>query len=300
MPRNSISRRVARAASIGGSRSYRQRTPVGWYSILLAVCIIGLGLIVFSRHERQVRVANSSTTTSTTQANTTAPLLSDHWQVGLSVDVCGTVANLPRSADQTSGIITDGKGVVDIQPARAGKKASQFEGSKATLGKFLTAEGVKLTATSLELPKSAGKIAGTYANGRKCGSKPGVVQLLIWNPPSWQSPFSAVVSGGSNYALGELFMLAFLPKGEAAPKPTAAKTVEAFYKVATTPTTVKVGTTTTTTKPGGSTTTSTTKPGGSTTTSTTKPGGSTTTSTTAGSSTTTSTTAGSSTTTTAG
>jgi hypothetical protein len=288
VPRNSISRRVARAASIGGSRSYRQRTPIGWYSILLAVCIIGLGLIVFSRHERQVRVANSSTTTSTTQANTTAPLLSDHWQVGLSVDVCGTVANLPRSADQTSGIITDGKGVVDIQPARAGKKASQFEGTKATLGKFLTAEGVKLTATSLELPKSAGKIAGTYANGRKCGSKPGVVQLLIWNAPSWQSPYSAVVSGGSNYAQGELFMLAFLPKGEAAPKPTAAKTVEAFYKVATTPTTVKVGTTTTTTKPGGSTTT--TKPGGS----------STTTSTTAGSSTTTSTTAGSSTTTTAG
>jgi hypothetical protein len=296
VPRNSISRRVARAASIGGSRSYRQRTPIGWYSILLAVCIIGLGLIVFSRHERQVRVANSSTTTSTTQANTTPPLLSDHWQVGLSVDVCGTVANLPRSADQTSGIITDGKGVVDIQPARAGKKASQFEGSKATLGKFLTAEGVKLTATSLELPKSAGKIAGTYANGRKCGSKPGVVQLLIWNPPSWQSSYSAVVSSGSNYAQGELFMLAFLPKGEAAPKPTAAKTVEAFYKVATTPTTVKVGTTTTTTKPGGSTTT--TKPGGSTT--TTKPGGSTTTSTTAGSSTTTSTTAGSSTTTTAG
>ncbi len=297
MPRNSISRRVARAASIGGSRSYRQRTPIGWYSILLAVCIIGLGLIVFSRHERQVRVANSSTTTSTTQANTTPPLLSDHWQVGLSVDVCGTVANLPRSADQTSGIITDGKGVVDIQPARAGKKASQFEGSKATLGKFLTAEGVKLTATSLELPKSAGKIAGTYANGRKCGSKPGVVQLLIWNAPSWQSPYSAVVSGGSNYAQGELFMLAFLPKGEAAPKPTAAKTVEAFYKVATTPSTVKVGTTTTTTKPGGSTTT--TKPGGSTTTSTTA-GSSTTTSTTAGSSTTTSTTAGSSTTTTAG
>ena len=46
-----------------------------------------------------------------------------------------------------------------------------------------------MTATSLELPKAAGKLAGTYANGRKCGSKPGVVQLLIWSPPSWQSPF---------------------------------------------------------------------------------------------------------------
>ena len=61
------------AASIGGGRSYRQRTPVGWYSILLGVCIIGLGLIVFSRHERQVRLATSSTTTSTTQADTRLP-----------------------------------------------------------------------------------------------------------------------------------------------------------------------------------------------------------------------------------
>ena len=62
MPRNSISRRVARAASIGGSRSYRQRTPLGWYSILLVVCIVGLGLIVYSRHERQVRATSASTT----------------------------------------------------------------------------------------------------------------------------------------------------------------------------------------------------------------------------------------------
>ena len=133
VPRNSISRRVAcRAASIGGSRSYRQRTPLGWYSIVLAVCVIGLGLIVFSRHELEVRTYNASTTTTTTQANTTAPLASDHWQVALSVDICGTVINLPRSANLKSGIITDGNGVVDIEPARAGKDAKQFEGADAT------------------------------------------------------------------------------------------------------------------------------------------------------------------------
>jgi hypothetical protein len=258
---------------------------MGWYSILLAVCIIGLGLIVFSRHERQVRTSATSTTTTTTQP-TTAPLLSDHWQVGLSVDICGKVFNLPRSADQKSGIITDGKGVVDIQPSRAGTKASQFEGAKATLGKFLTAEGVSLSSSSLKLPKSVGKLSGNYVNGRLCSSKPGAVQLLIWSAPSWQSSFSAVVSPGTNYGLGELFMLAFVPKGTAVPKPLAASVVEKFYKAATTATTINVGTTTTTTKPGSSTTT--TKPGGSTTT------------TTAGNSTTTTTTAGGSTTTTAG
>ena len=253
MPRNSISRRVARAASIGGSRSYRQRTPMGWYSILIVVCVVGLGLIVFSRHEREQRATAASTTTTTTQADTTPPTLNDHWQVALSVDICGTVINLPRSADQSSGIITDGKGVVDIYPARAGKDAKQFEGANATLGKFLTAEGVSLTSTSLRLPSSVGKLAGLYKNGRKCGTKPGQLQLDIWSSPTAASSFAAQPSAGTNYGSGELYMLAFVAKGAVVPRPPGAHAVEVFV----TPTT----TTTTTTKPSSSTTTTTTTAG---------------------------------------
>jgi len=259
VPRNSIGRRVAHAASIGGSRSYRARTPLGWYSIVAVVCVVGLGLIVFSRHERQQAAVNSSTTTTTTLANTTPPLLTDHWQVALSVDICGRVGNLPRSADQSSGIITSGNGVVDIEPARAGKDASQFEGTKATLAKFLTAEGVTVTGTSMTLPGSLGKLAGTYDNGRKCQSKPGLVQLLLWISPS--APTSSVVASTDiGYANGEMFMLAFLPKGASVARPLAQKQVAAFLKSQTTTTTVA---STTTTKPVGTTTT---KPAGTTTT----------------------------------
>jgi len=275
VPRNSISRRVARAASIGGSRSYRQRTPVGWYAILLAVCVIGLGLIVFSRHERQQSAANASTTTTTTQANTTPPLLTDHWRVALSADICGQVVNLPRSADQTSGIITTGNGVVDIEPARAGAKAAQFEGAKATLAKFLTSEDVNLTASTLTLPKSLGKLAGTYGATRKCGPKPGHVQVLIWPSPTSTTPFAAPSPVGIGYANGEMFSLAFVPKGASVATPTAAKLVAAFLKsqtTTTTTTTTSTSTTTTTTSPGGPTTT--TKPVSTT---TTKPVSSTTT-----------------------
>ena len=271
MPRNSISRRVARAASIGGSRSYRQRTPIGWYSLLLAVCVIGLGLIVFSRHERQQSATNASTTTTTTQANTTPPLLTDHWQVALSVDVCGQVVNLPRSADQSSGIITTGNGVVDIEPERAGAEAAQFEGAKATLAKFLTSEDVKLTASTLTLPKSLGKLAGTYDASRKCGSKPGQLQVLIWPSPTSTTPFATTNPVGIGYANGELFSLAFVPKGATVAKPTAAKLVAAFLKSETTTTTTSTSTTTTTLAHGATTTTkpvstTTTKPVSSTTT----------------------------------
>jgi len=254
VPRNSISRRVARAASIGGSRSYRQRTPLGWYSILLVVCIVGLGLIVYSRHERQVRATSASTTTTTTQADTTPPTLDQHWQVALSVDICGTVVNLPRSSNQSSGIITAGNGVVDIYPARAGKDAKQFEGAHATLGKFLSAEGVTLTATSLQLPKSVGKLAGLYANGRKCGTKPGQLELDIWPAPTSTSSFTAQPAADTNYGNGEMYMLAFVAKGASVSTPPGAHLVAAFLKSQTTTTT----TSTTTTKP--TTTTTTTKP----------------------------------------
>jgi guanyl-specific ribonuclease Sa len=245
---------------------------MGWYSLLLAVCIIGLGLIVFSRHERQQAVTNSSTTTSTTQVNTTPPLVSDHWQVALSVDVCGQVENLPRSADQSSGIITTGNGVVDIEPARAGTKADQFVGAKATLAKFLTSEGVSLTASKLELPKSLGKLAGTYDSSRKCGSKPGRVQLLIWSSPSATTSFAAPSPVGIRYGNGDMFMMAFVPKGASVTRPPAQKLVAAFLKSQTTTTTTSTSTTTTTsasTKTTTSSSTTTTKPVSSTT--TTKP-----------------------------
>ena len=280
MPRNSISRRVARAASIGGSRSYKQRTPLGWYTIVLVVCVVGLGLIVFSRHEREVASENASTTTTTTQANTTPPTSTDHWQEALSVDICGKVVNLPRSADLTSGIITDGNGVVDIEPGRAGKDAKQFEGANATIGKFLKAEGVSLTSTSLRLPNSVGKNAGSYADGRKCGTKPGKLQVNIWATPTSATSYSAAPSPLTNFsANGEMFMLAFVANGASVPKPPGADLVTAFIKSQTTTTTV----TTTTIKSG---TTTTTKPSSSTTT-TTKPSSSTTTTTASGTTTTT-------------
>ena len=254
---------------------------MGWYSILLVVCVVGLGLIVFSRHEREVASENASTTTTTTQANTTPPTASDHWQEALSVDICGTIFNLPKSADLASGIISDGNGVVDIQPSRAGARAKQFEGANATIGRFLTSEGVKLTATTLQLPKSIGKHAGSYANGRKCVTKPGKLQVNVWASPSATSSYAAVPSPATNFsANGELFMIAYLANGASVPKPPGTHLVAAFIKSQTTTTTV----TTTTIKPGTSTTT-TTASGGTTT--TTKPAGTVTTTTAGGSTTTT-------------
>jgi len=255
VPRNSISRRVARAASIGGGRSYKQRTPLGWYSALLVICILGLALIVYSRHERQQEVTTTTTTTTTTSANETPPLESTHWQVALSVDVCGKVVNLPRSADQHAGIITTGDGVVDIKPARAGKNAAQYEGVKATLVRFLTSEGVHLADKSLELPHSLGSLAGTYRNGRMCGTKSGRVEVLIWSSPTASSSFAASQVTGIRYGNGEMYMVAFVPEGTLVSRPLGHDSVHAFIAPTTTTTTSTSTTTTTTAKQSATTTT---------------------------------------------
>ena len=112
-----------------------------------------------------------------------------------------------------------------------------------------------MTSSKLTVPKSVGKLAGTYDSTRKCGSKPGLVQLLIWSSPSATTPFAAPSPVGIGYANGEMFMLAFVPKGASVPRPPAQKLITAFLKSQTTTTTTSTSTTTTTIGP-----TPTTKP----------------------------------------
>jgi hypothetical protein len=216
---------------------------------VILVCVLGLALIVYSRQESRQAVVATSTTTTTTQAETTPPTLSDHWQVAVSLDVCGKVVNLPRSANQDAGVITSGNGAVDVEPARAGTLAPLYEGANATLGQFLSLEGVSLTDTSLKVPRSVGRLAGTYNNGRRCSDGPGQVEVLIWGLPTTAVSFAAPHAVGIRYSNGNMFMVAFVPKGASVPTPLARGEVAAFLKAETT--------TTTTTTPTGKTTTTT-------------------------------------------
>lgn len=271
MPRDSIGRRVARAAATGGSKSYKSRTPWGWYASLMIVCVLGIGLIAVSRHDRLNRLHTSATTTtSTTTPAQAPPTVSNHWQSALSVDICGTVRNLPTSASQASGLATPGNGVVNIAPALAGKNAAQYEGANANLGRFLSSESVNLQDTSLTLPSSLGKLAGTYKNGHKCGSKPGEVQLAIWKTPTTSTPVPVTKSlQQTTFANGEMFMVAFVPTGTKIPSPPAKSLVNQFLAVNPNGT---VPTTTSTTSPSVSSTTTTTAASGTTTTTSSAPG----------------------------
>ena len=71
---------VERAATTGGGRTYRGQMPVNWYASLLLICLVGLGLIGFSRYQNTHRTVSSAGPPTTSQV----------WHAALGIDVCGT------------------------------------------------------------------------------------------------------------------------------------------------------------------------------------------------------------------
>lgn len=254
MPRGPTGRRVARAAASGASRSHRGRAPLGWYASLVLICIVGVGLIGYSKYE----LSNPATSTTTT---TTTPTDS---YVGLSFDVCGKITILPNSENSIPvGITSVGNGLIQLVPP-----TSQLGVKNATLATFVKdyLPLTKLTSSELQLP---GKGETLWTDGAKCSSGPfigqsGVVQAKVWK--FVDSPTGTVVKAnllGTKLTAGSMITVAFLPTG--ASIPTAPAATEALLSQSLsagfTPPTTTVTTTTVKPKKG---TTTTTTPGSTT------------------------------------
>jgi hypothetical protein len=238
MTRGSFSRSVARAAASGGGRAYRARRPLAWYGVLTLICVVGIGLIVYSRNERLHPV-------------TEGPTAGEHWKVALGFDVCGTLApDLPANTNvSTVGIRTFGDGLIDIEPDAATTPAN-FEGKKATLGTFVkNYSGLTLTATSLKLPKGT-----LYTNGTKCGKVAGQLETEVWSSPTATGKLITTSPTTLHFNNGEMITVAFVPKGSNIPEPASKSALLSFLDNGST--TASTATTTTTTlAPASSTTT---------------------------------------------
>lgn len=212
MASNSTGKWVERAATTGGGKSYRGKTPVNWYASLAVICIIGIALIVYSRYELTHQSASSSG----------PPIIGQQWNAAFAVDICGQLEpNLASNAGVTAGgFTTDGTGVISILPTN-----SSESGANATLGRFVTGyKGLELTNTELKYP---GKPA--YTNGENCpkgtpdAGKPGVVIVNYW--PTYVSTTAQQPEGDPQnlrFSQGQLITAAFVPAGSSIPKPSSA------------------------------------------------------------------------------
>ena len=127
------------------------------------------------------------------------------------------VGTCRRSADQTSGIITPATASSTSSRPHAGSGRERSRGRRTPPSASSShAEDVTLTDTSLTLPKSVGKLAGTYDNGRKCGSQARTsCRCYIWPHADATKPVRPATPchADLDYANGELYMVAFVPKG---------------------------------------------------------------------------------------
>ena len=159
MGRASSSKKVARAAGIGGGRARRRQTPWAYYGILVLILVLGVVGTVTSRQHRNTQINN---------AGNTAPTVGTVWQEGYAVYECGKfVSPISIKSPNPQGITTRTAGIINIDPT-----VKAAAGKNATLGKFADAVGMKLNAAELQVP--GGHL---YLDNATCQGKPGHVYI---------------------------------------------------------------------------------------------------------------------------
>ena len=171
MGKASSSKKVARAAGLGGSRSFASRPAYGYYLGLVVLIVLGV-LGVYNATQYRDNKVNSAGNTAPTVGQTPP------WYQGYAVEACGKLlAYVPTNKDPY-GITTKEPGIITISPT-----VKSAAGQNATLGKFATSIGMTLNAAQLQLP--GGHL---YQDGQTCEGKPGHVYVMTWSSP--QEPAS--------------------------------------------------------------------------------------------------------------
>ncbi len=232
MGKASSSKKVARAARAGGKASADQR-KLGFPAAVVAVMVIGVGLVVFSRSER-------------TSADV-SPTLDDHWHYAYGIYTCDDFAeSLADAGPDENGIHTHDDGIIHIHPF-----SSAVTGPDATFGEFADMTGVTLEDDSFTLPDGT-----TFADGDDCGGEPGRVVLARWPADDPDADPVLFEDDFRNVRFTEdrgVITLAFLPEGAEVPRPPSVPGLDNLSDVE--------GASTTTTVPGAGGDTSTTVAG---------------------------------------
>jgi len=206
MGKASSNKKVARAASTGGGRTARGKRPYGWYSALTVLCVLGVFLVAFSRHQQQAAAA-------------VHPRGADHWHMAYAIDLCGTIEpplaqNTNLSSSPAPGIHTHGDGLIHEEPYVSG--LSVDAGNHATVAQFAADyPGFKLTSSEIQIPGQT-----LRKNGDKCNGKPAEVRIRFWPKATGSTSVTYFDPKAVHIKDGAAVTIAFLPAGDDIPKPS--------------------------------------------------------------------------------
>jgi hypothetical protein len=197
MGKASSSKKVARAARVGGATKTKKDRKWGFPAAVAGIVIVGMVLIVAVRQSEVSKAAEP-------------PVLGvDHWHSAYGIYLCDTFGPaLPDTLGDKYGIhnhFEDTPGIIHIHPS-----TGAAAGKNAKLAIFAEEIGVELGDDSFTLPDGT-----TYATGDDCGDGTGVVRVLKWpsgdfegEPEIIDSDFGDVRFTGD----GEAFTLFFGPE----------------------------------------------------------------------------------------
>jgi hypothetical protein len=199
MGRASSNKKVARIASTGGGRTARGRTPWLWYGGLTSVVVLGILLVASSRNNLNASVEH--------------PDFKDHWHTAYGIYICNQFKPpMPQPANLI-GIHTHTDGLMHVEPS-----STLDTGKGATVGRFASGQpGFKLSATRIQYPGDR-----VYKNGDKCGSKPGHLEVRMWENKNAEPKTVTGDPGKIRLKDQMLLTIAFVPEGTTIPKPPSA------------------------------------------------------------------------------
>ncbi len=206
MAKGSTGKRVARAAATGGSRTRKGEMPLGFYTSLALIIVIGIFVIGYSRYERL----------HPSGAAGSPPRVGQTWHVAFGVYDCNAFLPNLKAQTKTSSLsfYTTGNGLITVQP-----RSALNEGSNATLGKFVLGyKGLYLSGSKVLYPGHA-----ALTSGSTCSGKPATIQVKVWS--SLLSAGKVYTGNPANLRFGDqqLISVGLIAKGSSLPKPGSTK-----------------------------------------------------------------------------
>jgi hypothetical protein len=240
---------VARAAGTGGGRTAGVKRPMGWYTTLALVVVLGLFLVAFSRNQELNKGQ---------QAAKIPPRINqDHWHSSFSVYICDHfMPNVPLF-ESVDGVHTHGDGVIHVHPY-----TPQASGNGATLGFFIKSVSndgkggtFKLSSTEIKpasIPGDTNPLdTKDWHNGDKCpDGHPGQVKFTVNGKETKGDPSSWKLRNGDYLDVGFVDMSKPLPSNPAEKQNLANITDVSTSTGTTTPTTANPAAPSTTVAPG--------------------------------------------------
>jgi hypothetical protein len=200
MGRGSTNKKVARAASTGGGRTARGRTPWLWYGGITAVVVVGVLLVASSRNSLDPTIEH--------------PDFNDHWHTAYGIYICDQFKPPMPQPSKLLGLHTHTDGLIHVEPNVTA--SVNDTGRNANVGRWESGQpGFKISKTRLQYPGDK-----TYKNGDKCGSKPAKVKVLVWSDENDDTPEDATDDPHAIRVRDlQLVTFAFVPEGTDIPKP---------------------------------------------------------------------------------